>query len=837
MSRSHLVSIGRDGWAVWRWFWLRGAGFPASYALDLGDSNLLPALDALHEAETAFRLEKEKATAASQRILDGGDDALKQRADGVLRTFAKNRLVGGDIKIPEIDRHLQAMRAIDATVRQAREAARALMQVDHVRASQRLIDVCRIPALREALTWQNRSAVKNALDRLAEVAPDEDNSRARERKRTVAKYVQRYTLKNDTIGFFGPVSWGRFDPAIETVNVTVGPLAVERWTHFEDWVVGALAEQMSYAPELFPVCSLRLKPFSWLEGNALHRPSQEPVALSEAECTVLALANELQTIDEIVARVHATHPAEVPSIDEGMALVRKLLKMGVAIAQIEIPSEIARKETHLRALLVKAPPSEPRDEALAQLDRLSEDLHAVQQAAGNVDALDPAIEQLESDFTQITARAAKRGHGQAYAGRQIFFEDCRRGGDIAIGRVVLDRIAEPLSLMMQSARWYTFEVARRYRAAFTKRYAELAKKESSPRVPLGTFLVATADLFAHQSRGTSAIVAEVREELRLRWDQLVTIPPDARQVTISAEECRDRAAQLFAAPCPGWPTARYQAPDVLIAAASTEAIAQGDFTTVLGELHAGVNTLMARVAFDMHPERAAAEAAMAADIAAQIVRPVQPTADRTSTIVWAPSGMHVELAQARSWRDRDHVFTGGDLFVQEENGALVVRSRTRDARFDIIEFMDHYLSAEASPHFRVFRDARHMPRVTIDNLVISRERWSLERQEFSGLLAEELSREDRFLMVSSWARDLGLPRFVFAVVPNEPKPFYVDFASQIYVEMFAKFAVRAQRLQLSEMLPAHGQQWLAGEAGERYTSELRIAAVDSIPWSAAAASG
>ena len=32
------------------------------------------------------------------------------------------------------------------------------------------------------------------------------------------------------------------------------------------------------------------------------------------------------------------------------------------------------------------------------------------------------------------------------------------------------------------------------------------------------------------------------------------------------------------------------------------------------------------------------------------------------------------------------------------------------------------------------------------------------------------------------------------------------------------------------MLPEHGQTWLSDAAGRRYTSELRIAAVDPEPW-------
>nr|MBA3818369.1 lantibiotic dehydratase [Deltaproteobacteria bacterium] len=612
-----------------------------------------------------------------------------------------------------------------------------------------------------------------------------------------------------------------------------GPLTSERWTYFEDWTISALAEQMAFAPELLPICSLRIKPFSWIEEKILYRPPAAPQELSDAEALILELARDTWTIDAIVTRALEVGGGLLESRDQGFTVVRKIIKAGMAIAQLELPAEVGRKETQLRVLLLTAPPSDARTEALEQLDRLESGLATVRLAAGDAEALDQAIEELERSFTEITARAAKRGHGEVYAGRQIFFEDCLRGGALTVGASVLDAVAAPLSLLLVSARWFTFEVARRYRAAFTKRYAELVRKDGDRKVPLGAFLVGTADLFAHQHRQISPIVAEVQEELRRRWDQVIELGAHPTRVELRSEACRDRVADLFRAPCPGWPTARYQAPDLMIAAADPASISAGSFVAVLGELHAGVNTLLARCAFTTHPDRAAVERACEADVVSVCITPVQPKADRTSTTVWAPSGLHVELGTARSWRARDQVFAGGDLYVIEEGGRLEVHSRTRAAKFDIVRFMDHYLSAEASPHFRIFRDAKHTPRVTLDKLVISRERWSLERADFSMLLADAATRGDnQVLAVNAWARKLGLPRFVFAVVSSEPKPFYVDFASVIYVELFLKFVARAQTLQLSEMLPAHGQHWLEGEHAERYASELRIAAVDPVPWSA-----
>jgi hypothetical protein len=89
--------------------------------------------------------------------------------------------------------------------------------------------------------------------------------------------------------------------------------------------------------------------------------------------------------------------------------------------------------------------------------------------------------------------------------------------------------------------------------------------------------------------------------------------------------------------------------------------------------------------------------------------------------------------------------------------------------------------------------------------------------------------------VGAWARRIGLPRYVFGVVPHEPKPFYVDLGSPIYIDIFLSYLANATALGLSEMLPAHGELWLSDVDGRSYTSELRFAAVDPERWSPARA--
>jgi len=206
---------------------------------------------------------------------------------------------------------------------------------------------------------------------------------------------------------------------------------------------------------------------------------------------------------------------------------------------------------------------------------------------------------------------------------------------------------------------------------------------------------------------------------------------------------------------------------------------------------------------------------------------VQASADRASFVAPSPLDYHVELGRAPSWRARDRVLHGGDLYCEQAGERLVVRSRTGAFEIDLIAFMDHYLSAAAAPHYRLLPRRHHWPRITLDRLVVSRERWHQTKRDFWELVA---AAETSYEAVYRWARELGLPRFVFATVPPEPKPIYVDLGSPVQVEVFVAFLRNADELGLSEMLPGHDELWLPDAQGRRYTSELRVVATDPRPW-------
>lgn len=106
--------------------------------------------------------------------------------------------------------------------------------------SVRLRGVARDSMFREAVTWQNPAALDNAVLKIADGSPAKP-SRARQREELVASYWQRYCAKNDTIGFFRPLAWGRISDKGAPLSSRSGALVRERAVHLEAWGVQALA--------------------------------------------------------------------------------------------------------------------------------------------------------------------------------------------------------------------------------------------------------------------------------------------------------------------------------------------------------------------------------------------------------------------------------------------------------------------------------------------------------------------------------------------------------------------------------------------------------------------
>ncbi|NUR70872.1 MAG: hypothetical protein HOU81_08625 [Hamadaea sp.] len=668
----------------------------------------------------------------------------------------------------------------------------------------------------EALAWQH--------PRIGRKARRDRASLPRDLARTLASYRSRYCAKNDTIGFFGPVAWGVWHDGTTKIGELIPPVRGELF--FEMWAIQALGEALidRYALDEWTVPH-RCASVATVPG-AVHLADGSHLALSEVRDQIVAAADGFRTVADIAAEC-ADHgdPAKI------VAEIKVLRAMGVLTKGFFI-SQNRHPERQLAMQLARVADPARRAAAERDLGTLISALDDVRAALGDPAAVAAALESLHARFTDLAAASWHRRDGEFYAGRSVAYEDCRSEFAPELGADLLADIAPALELMLLSARWYSAQVASRY-LAFCR---DLLVRDPHPGgYPLPKLLAAVADTIGGDAASPAGQAAS---QLRRMWTELLAPGEGTGPVAHRSADLREKVTEVFAAAEPGWPSARWHGPDLMFAADSADDLRDGRFLAVLGELHPTVNCVDQLCFASTHPDQRALRRWIDSDMPHRIVPLYPMTGDLVNSRTGPPEAYHAAhytylgVATEPSYAPRRAaVVAAGGLRVHEEGGRLVVRSLAGDFQAGLTEVLDDYLAFAAYNRFGLFEPAAHRPRVQIDRLVVSRERWQLPLTVFADL--PEARRDQVVVHLRGVAAEHGLPEAAFWVVAGEAKPIYADLADDTLADaLWAKLRRGRQRrpdgsVTVSEMLPGPDQLWLRDADGRRYTSEFRVTCVDS----------
>lgn len=812
----HLIALDEEGnWALWRWSALRSAGFPVERMLSLATPSFAAAIDYFLRSETtAARLQE-----ALQPMLSAGDQ--------------------------QKEHELQSMQKELKAAREAKEVAWINVEEQFAptcaRLYQTLYEVACDERFREAVTWQNRQAVHNGLDayrrRVERVSSARLLTKDREHALLIVKYLQRYCAKNDTIGFFGPAGWARWSSTGKTrLDVRAGqPLLAGRTVYFETWAIDALGEVLAQNPEALPFAVPRPMPFLHLEGDMLHIPLARPAQLSREQALVFAACDGVRTAKEVAQSCAMQQTAKPLAEAEVFAILHHLRSLRRIHWGFEVSMEEMYPERILRGQIARIEPARVRAQSLALLDQLEQARAAVARASDNADELYSALASLETTFVELTAMTATRDAGKVYAARTLVYEDCRRNIEITPGPALLDDVKRPLALLLKSARWFTYAAAELYRAAFRDAYTKLVQAHGSTDVDFATFWSWVQHFISVEP--AERLINGLALELRQRWASILQVVPGARRVYYTSEQLCQQVQKVFDAPHPGWRSACYHSPDLMIDATDLDALQRGDYQFVLGEFHLGLNTLDVMALVSQHPDIAQLQEATRADFPVPRVVPVFPRhvlpAKRTHAMLALPEDWRFVFGVDSAGVPRERLLRTGDLVISDVAGTLIARTRDGRLQCELLEIFDGLCSLQACDNFKMLMPAAHTPRVTIDRLVVSRESWYFNASALSFAFCKGPLKS--YLEARRWALQHELPRFLFFRTPLERKPYYLDLASPLCVEMFVRSIRRVQasalhdaQIVVSEMLPDPVHAWLPDAEGNRYTCEIRLAAVDQM---------
>jgi hypothetical protein len=699
------------------------------------------------------------------------------------------------------------------------------------RGSAALVRIAADPRFREAVCWQSPHLLDVSVDKVAAEPPVPGRVPGKEHRRRqllVARYVQRYTVKNESIGFFGPVGWARLTRDCSAISMRPGAgLLARRRVYFESWTIDAVARALARDPVVRRWLRPRIAPQYLLEGDELRTPLGATVRLTPAELAVLRRCDGTRTVAELVGdgRNGAVADAFAASCKRG------LIDLGIGVPMAANPEELLRR--HLRDI----PDRTARARGLAVMDELDAARSAVALAAGRPDELRAALRRLGEVFTRLTGEPPTRRAGGQYAGRTLVYEDTVRAVSIVLGRPVVDRLAESLDLLLCAVRWLAGAVAREYTARFAELFDRACARGGRDSVPLAALLAAATPDFLGAGGEPPPPVARVVADFQRRWQRVLALPADTRRHAVTSAAVRAAVVREFPPDPPRWSSAVHHSPDLMLAAAGPEAIERGDFLAVLGELHVATNTMESRVFLEQAEDPGWLLRADERDHAGRrvVVVPSKESGQVNSRCY--PSALL--SADHRYWTPypdtavhRPDLIPAAALSVIRRDGRLLVQCATDSTEFDLIEAFGEPLSEAIVNGFRMLPPAPHQPRVTIDRLVVVRETWQFPVAALGWAAVKEAA--GRYLRAWHWRRAHALPVRCFYRVSGEAKPMYVDFTSVMLVELLGH-AIRSGRSRgadatvvFIEMLPDLGDTWLEDAHGERYTAELRMVAVDPL---------
>ena len=756
------MTIDMDDWRWWRQVLVRGAGFPAAGVLRLANEDLARKADSLVNTGR------------------GSEAWLAFREE-----FGK------------------------AAVELASELQSIASQDDFLRA----------------VTWQNHRLMDRAIRPFLRWDPAKD-ARRRSRRREeelIASYWQRYCVKNDTIGFFGPSGWGSLGDGARTRFAPGERVLRSSEVFFEAWAIDRLAEVIEKIPGMRAWLTPRRLSFINLDGNALVEPIGRQVVLAPEQASVLRLCDGTTRVHDIAPRANLDLPAV-------LEILAELQRRRWISWKLELPVS-PWPERDLRRFLEGVGDEKARGQALEWLDSLETARDQVRDST-SAQTLPDALNSMDELFERVTGVASTRHEGRMYGARTLMYHDSSRDIDIVLGNDLL-AATRPLRLLSRAARWYCWRLGENARATLRDVHRRAVAKHGQP-VDLPTIWSA---LVRALYRSVEASIRQIDEEFAKKWSAIVPVPAEVREVCYHYEDLMPLVDEAFAAPGPGWADARYFSPDVMVSATDLNALHNGDFTLVLGEVHMAINTMRSNSLVTQHPDRADLLSSVDEDFPEPRVLLVLPKENPPRLTVRNHPGLArdrdilVEVNEHTVAADRPGLVLSRDVAVVETDGIVMARFPGGET-FDLLELFAEMLMTMVIDRFQLFADRPHMPRVKIDNMVVSRESWRFSPADLD--FAAEKDEAARFVRTRQWAAALGLPRYVFAKSSAEEKPVYVDFTSPVYVNILAKMIRRTnaaeqlpdKTITVVEMLPAHDNLWLTDHEGNRYTSELRFTWVD-----------
>jgi hypothetical protein len=699
---------------------------------------------------------------------------------------------------PQVTDWVRRWNAVVLRVEAVDQAAASICERDRELARERLRGCARDERFGEAVFLSSPVMYRTMRHLLDRPVPDQ-RAKARRNELKFYGYLQRFTAKNETTSFFGPIGHGVLDDSQRSpVSVrTNGGATTGRLTRPAYWAVQAIADLVTRDRTARRAMPVRLGTTWRLDSDGLvHVLTGRHVRTTPGQAAILSRVDGHRTVAEL---------AGLDGVDELDALLRK----GILKTDLTVPSDEHDALGWLRARVGALPSDvEIRGRTLELIDSFARlcERFAPAPLPDKVELLG----QAERLFTVATGAGANGADGRLYADRTLLYDEALGDVSVRLGPAMAEDLRTRLATVLDLCVSYSLVVQQVCRERATDLVLSLCGgrpvaylrflHELVARVPM-------ADCLADPR--VTAFTDALAERVRASTND-----------GVASLTARDVAPLLMPVP-PG----TMVSPDVFLVADDQAQLVTGEYRLVVGEVHHGCQVWTHLLSFWPDHGWLAGEIADRLPVSDVPVADVVYQRKQGKAFPKELPGLTVEFS-GRSRKPREQVLRAADLDVVPEPDRLVLRASRRghditlypgDPRATVSWLFGN--PPVAAPPIRL---GRHTPQVRVDGTVLQRARWRLEPADLEPVRAAT-SGHRAMVAVGELAERLGLPSRCFVRVDGERKPFFVDLHSVIGVDYLAAMTAQPTGADITEVLPDTRQWWLRSAGGGRRACEWRTA--------------
>ena len=798
-----------NGFSLWQDFILRGTGFSYDLLDPLKNETLFEEMLHWLEQERVLHKKREDLIQALDAAIPRVDLSEKKILRRLKKALWKKDTV--EFEIPEEWKaSLEAWFEEKATLHSHRASLAESFLQKQDQDLMSLVNLFQRQDLQKAILWQNPRLLGRGMRSFLQEPHSIRRKGQRDKKKLLMRYLQRYTSKNETIGFFGPYQWGSFKNKDVLMEHQPGESLVHRqWVSFEPWALERLSSGIFERDPLKGFRTIFISAESCFVDPLLYIKGR-PLKLNERQRFLFQKLNRPQRRNLLVETL-IKQPSPFSSSVELNAEIEALIKFGVLEQKTYLGME-EDGETRMGHIVANLPEARQAWETILKTKENLEDpdLSAL--------GLERELKAMNGHFQHWGGAEPVRHPGKLYAGRTLLYPDALRSGEMTLGEDFLEKVREPLGLIMRSTRWLSHRVA----IVMNQRVRRWIKAYPKKRV-MALDLVETL----HRNELYFQIAKEVKQEFSTRWRLIFGAFENETSLVFSSGELSEKVHQFFKVGQRPFPSAIYSCPDLLVGGTASNPL------LVLGEIHVGMNMVALPVLLKGHPNPEEVRDRLKNDLPEpQLMHcpQMRGKGERIHRDAGLVKDFRLRFAGSPASGNMEHYLDIGELYLDQDDPGLTVKSMRSSKKVPLILFLEHFLKSASLNAYQLLPTLPSLPRIQVDDLVVQRRSWSFRIESLPFFHQDPF---EQCLRILAWKGEKGLPDQVFVKVSGEGKPFYLDFQSQSSIELFVDFLRKSllhgdNRVQctLSEMLPKEGETWLQDADGNPYFSEFRLVGVD-----------